>query len=713
MRNRFRMTHIRKALILRFSIIALIIGSIIPNTYGQTSFDHTLALTTPEKILLNRDMIAGLSYLLSPILENTGDGPVTGVTLKVDADDFVDSSLHIRLGEISEKEKKTVNITSVFNDFIASWEGDPALSLEINLSYYYKGKWFHERHQIPVVYPGKNHTASGLARSNDIIVNVETVSDRPDVFGNTPGSAAEERYISKTIRGVDLVKPKDDQTDAKALFARQNRDRNRSVLFGRVYSIFNDPLAGVSVKRKNVKGTVLTDSAGYYELPFIKGGIDLIFELGSYWEEELSFNIMEERPVEVDNVLLIPRLNESRMYIQSSGNHLTELNSTTYSLRGTLIDAYVGFKSMKPAKVIDSYCPSFIYVPAEDSLPYRCGFSVHRAVRLDVGRAKNIIGYSTVQLKNFVAAGDEYAVTVKPIQEGKAYRIIVKDDLPPGNYTISNIMGRRMSLDIVSVDTPFIYPFMLRDYKAPRLLTDHSVDCPIIISGSITGDEENGETVIANIKLENIARAWYLVTVESDPFKNSKGETMNPILLPENVELAFMMGPPPDGENAGFIEFTNLRFRRDTFLKFKVKRFNDVAALYTVLDMVYRGILGQRLNVEDLASYQKIADHIGMISDNMLVQSSGLVRAVTDNDWKATSKILFRLNKNIIKEFTKIAVKKGEVSKSFGEKILSVLGTVQTIGQAFIAAENMKLMGELAGFTIDAPLDGVCMLYAE
>ena len=47
-------------------------------------------------------------------------------------------------------------------------------------------------------------------------------------------------------------------------------------------------------------------------MPFIKGGTDLIFELGSYWEEELFFNIMEERPVAVDDVLLIPRLDESR-----------------------------------------------------------------------------------------------------------------------------------------------------------------------------------------------------------------------------------------------------------------------------------------------------------------------------------------------------------------------------------------------------------------
>jgi len=227
------------------------------------------------------------------------------------------------------------------------------------------------------------------------------------------------------------------------------------------------------------------------------------------------------------------------------------------------------------------------------------------------------------------------------------------------------------------------------------------------------GDTDTGDTIIVNVRLENIARAWYLVTIESGSFNNKAGETMNQVILPDNVEYAFMMGPPPAGENAGFIEFTNLKFRRNSFLKFNASRYNTTAALFTILDMVYRGILSERLNVEDLESYEKIADNIGEISDNFLVQSSGLVNAANKKEWNQAKKIFYKLNINTLKNLVKIGVKKGTVTKTTGEKALGMLKIISTIGELFNAVEKMELMGELAGFTIDAPLEGSCLLYAR
>jgi hypothetical protein len=279
--------------------------------------------------------------------------------------------------------------------------------------------------------------------------------------------------------------------------------------------------------------------------------------------------------------------------------------------------------------------------------------------------------------------------------------------LKPGNYVFSNVQHTSQIIDFAmeQKEDRYSFAFVHGDFKSLRLFPKNSSPSPVVISGVIKKILDDGCSVIADITLENVARTWYTVTLQIDD---------NPLpTLPKDFQYVFMMGPPEDGESATFVKLENIKLSKGQLLKFNVSRTDETAILYLALDMITRGFTGKRMAADILSDPKGAAKLIAGISGNINAHTLELISAVRNRDMKSAGelsrKIIAELSKKLFEagknEITTAAMT--EAGKQIAKDMITILS--RTI-EAVMAADRFKLMGELAGFTYDAPLSGDCSI---
>ena len=317
---------------------------------------------------------------------------------------------------------------------------------------------------------------------------------------------------------------------------------------------------------------------------------------------------------------------------------------------------------------------------------------------------------------NYIATGDHFKVAVSKVDEGKAYRIEVTEELPPGTYVLSNVMQDRSILGQFMGGVRLAHAFRVGDFKAPHFVQPlPDPNSPIRLQGLVSGYADGGNKIVATVRLENIARAWYLVTLESD-VSELNGQRVQPVHVGNKIEYSFLIGPPASGRGNGYVEFKDIVFPRNTYLKFSVNRMEPAVAMVTSLDMIYRGLFKQRMDVMDLQPYEKLAD-LATAGAGKSIMAYNLIDAALQGEWGAVSEVLSSLKGETIKVILAGAVKDSTFMESVTAQALVGLhkaaGVLGEVTEIMELPDKFDLMAELAVFTTEAPLEGSAFIYAK
>lgn len=674
-------------------------------------------ISLPNKIVINQDISDGLADMFVATLENKTDRNISQIIFSVDADHFVDTALVLRLGELAPGEKKEVEITSVFNNFIASWDGDPPVTLQVSVNYSFDGTPKQISRDIPVVLDTVGNHGSGSQQGKGIGTTIRVKTEPgPDNLADKSFSPIKAREKSDRVERRLVDAP---ITGSNRYF-KTGRSHKRpiitgSVFFGKVTSVLEGPLAGVLVKLKDLKLSSTTDYDGLYTIPIVKGNHSIVLERDGFWPVEVKVSALDDSAQELADISMVPRLSKDKVFYANTTSWPQELRAYDYTMKGQLTDAYVGFKATeKEISSLDTVRPILIYIAGENTVGVQNNFVYQRIVKRDTGRVRTIFGTEEIiKLDLFVAASDSpIPLSIDSIQGGRAYQVRPKVELPPSTYALSNVLDSRFPLDVMFTAKPQIYPMRIRNYHAPKIVIINPEPASIVANRNIIDDAHDGEAVVADVELQNIANTWYLVTVDPNVYELD-GYSLAPISFPENFERVFLVPPSPLPEKISSIRFSNMKFPPKSSLRFQVSRINETVALVVSLDMIYRGFLGQKLNSLNLEKFSEAVKRLSGSSDILLLQLRDLLSACANRDWEHARRTLSKIVMNMNKEGLKAAISLRKVDEIVGNKLLDELKMASNVLGAMIAAENFKLMGELAGFTIDAPESGEIIIYAK
>lgn len=698
---------------MRFYLFSLCLLFFPFPTIGEETI-NSLSISLPNKIGITQDISDGLADMFVATIENKTDRTISQISFSVDADHFVDTALVLRLGQLSPGEKKEVKITSVFNNFIASWDGTPPVTLQVSVNYFLGGTTKQVSRDIPIVLDTGGNRGSGRQQGIGTTVRVKTepgadnLADKSfsPIKARVKSDRVERRLVDAPMTGSRRY--------FKAGHTRQRRIVTGSVFFGKIASLFEGPLAGVQVKLKDLKLSSTTDNDGLYTIPIVKGNHSIVLERDGFWPVEVKVSALDDSAQELADVSMVPRFAKDKVFFADTTSWPQELRAYDYTIKGQLMDAYVGFKATeKDISSLDTVRPMLIYIAGENTVGVQNNFVFQRIAKRDIGRVRTVFGTEEViKLDLFVAASDSPIPLAIDSIQGRAYQIRPKEELPPGTYALSNVLDSRSPLDVLLTAKPQIYPMRIRNYLAPKIVINNSEPASIVANRNITDDAQDGETVIADIELQNIANTWYLVTVDPNVYEHD-GHSLAPISFPENFERVFLLPPSPQPDKISSIRFSSMKFPRNSSLRFQASRINETVALVVSLDMIYRGLLGKRLDSLNLEKLSEAATRLGGSSDSLLLQLHDLMSSCTKGDWEHARKTLAKIAMKLNTESLKAAVASGQVDEIVGNKVLDGLRMASNVLDAMMAADNFKLMGELAGYTIDAPESGEISIYAK
>jgi len=704
-----------------FVLIIIIIAILLNELVGGSAIAevYPVKINMPDNIYFNEGVLSGTNYMLQAIVSSDSSEIIKNMTVSVDASDYVDSVVNLRLGDLNPGQTKQINLTSIFNPFALSWEGDPPLFVTVAIRFLSKGRPFSISTQLPVIYD-KNIKGNSPTGSNKNIVARIQEPGQVDILGRRAEPVRGEALIKNPQGLVRSIKPaKTQSTDSGQEIGTSSQGLpTGAVVYGTVRSILGAPLDNVIIQQRHMNTNVTSKRYGRYTLPFRLGNTSILFKKDGYWSKEVDVDFVEKKPVNLADVLMVPRVDETLLFLLGTKSSVP-LKKVGFRMEGNLMDAFVGFKFPGKFPSLEAQQPLFLFIPGEANLPYSDVLNLHRVGIRNEGVVQNIVGPQAVRLDMYVAE-EEVPITVDKIEGGKAYQVKPKKPLRPGNYAISNMLQRRMALDIASVRTPVIFPFRTVNYFAPKLLSEHTVPCPVHIDGVIVDDADIGEGLMVDISLSNLANTWYLVKLSTTVSDGSESFNMKGADLPSGTEEIFLIGPSTEFAAIRSAEIRGVHFSRNSILNVRVDRFNEVVAFVLAIDMISRGLFGQALEVEDLYANERIWASASETLGNVKFLTLELLNAVHKKNYKEVGRLLNAIREatpksalDALKEASLQAKENGVLSSKKAELLKNVAGFFETALEIVQVKEHIDLMFGLAGSTLDAPLDGSCSLFAK
>jgi hypothetical protein len=297
--------------------------------------------------------------------------------------------------------------------------------------------------------------------------------------------------------------------------------------------------------------------------------------------------------------------------------------------------------------------------------------------------------------------GDESALflSFKPTQQGRIVGVLKITSNAATPVTFIHLLGAGSNLQ--SGRLSLVYS------------NDAAPNHPIFLTATPTS--RTGKEIIADVTLTNVTGTWYEVTVSS-----SAGTTSAPNPIPvQNIPFDFLIGP---GQQK---LFKGIHFPDGEYLQLDAKRISEEAVLVLAIDLIGRGIFGERLTdfapngFIDLGG-GALLPLLATVRQHCAGPALALgttVGSTSNLDLERDLKIISRLS-----DFMRCTVEDEATRDAIGNLITSLYNnsvaqqwlvfSFKTINQVIFLITHVSLLVDLADQTLTAAPDGFARIDA-
>ena len=705
--------------IVKFILVSLIIFLSPSICFCKTEIlDEILSINSPDRLIFNHNF-SDSNYLFSLNIKNLKNETVDNISVTLDSNDFVDNVLLIKSGSLNPDKSKSIKVTSIFNNFIEDWKGDEELNISVIVNCYYLNSYHNISFKIPIIYGDSEYLKQSHSNSNNISVAVDSNKSIDDLFSkrksikkyNSPSEISISRsLIDKKIISDEILRKKILNTIIKKPVSVS--------LYGRVLSIKGTPLSDVKISHKFIDEKTTSNNEGYYTLSLFKGDLNVIYECDGYWPQEIKLNIAEKKSFNLKTIHLIPRLSTPTMLAFDADGRPWHLPNKKGRMIGNLLDAVVGFKNNNSLPSINTNDPYFVYIPSTTSEYNKSNLELYRIYNPNILHIKNVFKNDNIRVSDLYASSELIDAIYEPLNNGKAYKIKPYTPLNDGKFVFSNILQVRNPLLISIINKPLIYPFKTMGYNAFQFLSINRNPSGIVADYEILDKWIDSETILANITISNVSGGWYLVDLLYEPFIGKEfSENMSRVVLNENLELPFLIEPVNQIDKIRQIKINNIKFRRNQFIRIHAYR-NDIIVAYIVtLDMIYRGLFGKRLELNDLEIFEKLIDKTTLQTQKIVDIKNKLFEAVKNKNYVNVAIFIKEFKKAFYNDSIKKTLKSSTFKNTYGavvqRDLLDIFNISSTAIEIIELPNRAILMQELFLGELKTKIDSDSIIYTK